>query len=193
MTRARFALAFVALAGLSLGACGDGEPPDPELVDVPGGDGRLKSAPAVRLARRAFDGAPPVIPHAPVGDSCLACHNARGIEIPDLGFAPPMPHAMTSGFSAITRCVQCHVYRATDDVFAESDFVAHRAGGTPPHRAFDGAPPVMPHRVFMRESCLSCHSGPAAREEIRTTHPERSNCVQCHLPAQTEREFARIP
>ena len=30
------------------------------------------------------------------------------------------------------------------------------------------APPPIPHKPFMRENCVACHSGPAAREEIRT-------------------------
>jgi cytochrome c-type protein NapB len=102
-----------------------------------------------------------------------------------------MPHTSTQGFSDISRCVQCHVYRRTDELFIESDFVAYRGEDAPPHRAYAGAPAVMPHRVFMRESCLSCHSGPAAREEIRTSHPERTNCTQCHVPVRSGSAFAR--
>ena len=44
-----------------------------------------------------------------------------------------------------------------------------------------GSPPVMPHPVFMRESCAACHAGPSARAEIRCTHETRTNCRQCHL------------
>jgi cytochrome c-type protein NapB len=181
---------LLALGGLAFVSCDDGEPAGSEFVDVPGVEGRLKSSPAVRLARRAFDGAPPVIPHEPRADSCLSCHDEVGLEVPDLGFAPPMPHALTEGLSSIARCVQCHVYRTTDGEFVASEYVAYRAPDEP-HTAFDGAPAVLPHRVFMREACASCHSGPAAREDIRTDHPERANCTQCHVEVETVAEFTR--
>ena len=28
--------------------------------------------------------------------------------------------------------------------------------------------------------CLARHAGPSARQEIRCTHPDRTNCLQCH-------------
>jgi cytochrome c-type protein NapB len=37
----------------------------------------------------------------------------------------------------------------------------------------------------MRENCAACHSGPGARAEIITTHPERVRCRQCHVPVTT--------
>ena len=40
---------------------------------------------------------------------------------------------------------------------------------------------------------MACHGGPAAVEEIRTTHPERGNCRQCHVPAVTEEEVFTRP
>jgi nitrate reductase cytochrome c-type subunit len=49
-------------------------------------------------------------------------------------------------------------------------------------RLYAHAPPVIPHGVFMREACAACHEGVAARSEIRCTHPERVNCLQCHVP-----------
>ena len=39
------------------------------------------------------------------------------------------------------------------------------------------------------ETCAACHTGEAAREEIRTSHPERVRCRQCHLERVTTREF----
>ncbi len=53
------------------------------------------------------------------------------------------------------------------------------------------APPVIPHQLLMRENCAACHTGPAAREEIRCTHPERVRCAQCHVEATTTVEFVR--
>ncbi len=49
-----------------------------------------------------------------------------------------------------------------------------------------GSPPMIPHQLQMRESCVSCHAGPSAPKEIRVTHPERINCRQCHLPKINE-------
>ena len=48
-------------------------------------------------------------------------------------------------------------------------------------RNYPEQPPVIPHKVFMRENCQACHAGPAARKEIRTEHPERAQCRQCHV------------
>ena len=42
---------------------------------------------------------------------------------------------------------------------------------------------MIPHDLQLRGNCLACHAGPAAVEEIRTAHPERTNCRQCHLTA----------
>jgi hypothetical protein len=41
----------------------------------------------------------------------------------------------------------------------------------------------------MRENCIACHDGPGAREEVRTNHPERWRCRQCHLPVTTRDGF----
>jgi cytochrome c-type protein NapB len=37
----------------------------------------------------------------------------------------------------------------------------------------------MPHPMHMRSECDSCH-GPSGRPGLRTSHPDRQNCVQCH-------------
>jgi nitrate reductase cytochrome c-type subunit len=145
----------------------------------------LKSSGSERAERRAYDGAPPVIPHEELAAECSSCHGERGIGIAGLGFSPPSPHGATAGMTA-ARCRQCHVPRLTERVFVASRF-AGLAPNVGPERApvprqHELAPPVIPHRVFMRESCQACHAGPAAREEIRTTHPERENCQQCHVP-----------
>ncbi len=56
-------------------------------------------------------------------------------------------------------------------------------------RATAGAPPRIPHRMLMRENCVACHDGPGAREEVRTSHPERWRCRQCHVPVAGGTEF----
>jgi len=162
-----------------------------EQVAVPGREGAYKTAAALRAKRRAYDGAPPVIPHENFGMNCLGCHTKDGMSLPEVGFAPPMPHELTKGISAMHNCRQCHVFRQTEETFRESGFEGLRQDLRHGRRLHSLAPPVMPHSVFMRENCTACHSGPAAREEIRCDHVERQRCRQCHVPQTTADEFAR--
>lgn len=175
-------LATVAITSCGI-ACGG------RWVEVPGAEGDLKSAAVVRAERRLYDGAPPVIPHADFGADCSACHDSKGISLAGVGYAPASPHDATSAASSTLRCRQCHVFSTTDDLFVASDFVGLqqdlRVGG----RLNPISPPTIPHRILMRENCVACHSGPAAREEIRTTHPERVRCRQCHVAVTIRSEF----
>ncbi len=143
----------------------------------------------MRAERRAFDGAPPVIPHDNFGMTCTECHNARGMAVPDVGFAPASPHEATAGMSAISRCRQCHVFSETDDLFVANAFVALRQDLRRGRRLNDLSPPVIPHKTFMRDNCAGCHAGTAAREEIRTSHSERIRCRQCHVAESTRSLF----
>ena len=170
---------------LLAGACADST-----MVEVPGQDA-LKGASDVRAERRAYDGAPPVIPHAEFGIECMGCHNEQGVEVPDVGFAPPMPHAMTAGLSAISRCRQCHVFQPGEGVFVASTFAGLRQDLRRGDRLHELAPPTIPHQTFMRENCAACHAGPAAREEVRTSHPERVRCRQCHVSVETVELFSQ--
>lgn len=172
----RSALAAIVLLWLGCGA----EPG----VDVPGREGALKTAARERAERRLYDGAPPVIPHQGFSSPCTSCHNAEGMAVAGMGFSPPSPHEITAGLSATSNCRQCHVERQTAEVFVESGFVGLAQNLRRGRRLSDVAPPVTPHPLFMRENCVACHSGPAAREEIRTPHPERERCVQCHVTQQ---------
>lgn len=133
----------------------------------------------VRATRRAFPGAPPVVPH-PVDQmsvsSCMVCHG-EGLFIGKGVRAPRMSHALFAS------CTQCHVESGSAElpsaVAVENDFQAVEsplAG----RRAWPGAPPVIPHTTWMREKCISCH-GPTGKAAIRTTHPTRANCLQCHV------------
>jgi cytochrome c-type protein NapB len=169
-------------------ASGCAEPARDQVPDQPG---RYKSAASVRADRRAYDGAPPVIPHAPMGASCVQCHNERGLFVEGLGYAPPSPHELTRGMGATARCVQCHVFARTDRLFVATRFDGLDQDMRPGSRLYPGAPPVMPHREFMRENCRACHTGPAAREPIRTSHPERQRCRQCHAAERTRATFQR--
>ena len=138
-----------------------------------------------RAARRAFDGAPPVVPHPIAQDSaaaCLACHGP-GLVIKDK-VASKMSHAI------YTSCTQCHVPAGGPRMLApESDLLTPIAenqftGMTTPskgNRAWPAAPPTVPHPTLMRSDCMSCH-GPQGLFGLRTPHPDRQACVQCHVP-----------
>lgn len=137
---------------------------------------------AVRASRRAFAGAPPVIPHPPLTGTCNSCHTPDGGRVvPSVGIAPANPHTHTPGLSADSRCKQCHVFNQADDVFVETEFVALSASHSIADRAHSSAPPINPHSLFMREDCNACHAGPSARPEIRCRHSERLRCQQCHI------------
>ncbi len=132
-------------------------------------------------SRRAFPGAPPVIPH-PVeefpenmGKYCLQCHGKGGYVAQLSAFAPLTPHA------DLINCLQCHVPVKTSGTFAASTWIRPAAPETG-RQALPGSPPVIPHDLQMRSNCLSCHGGPSAPVEIRVSHPERVNCLQCHVP-----------
>ena len=148
-----------------------------------------KTDASARAERRLFDGAPPVMPHAAQGAVCTACHNEHGIEVPGLGFAPPSPHDPVEASGSTARCAQCHVGRVTEDELVASSFEGLEQDMRQGARLGELSPPVIPHAVLMRENCQACHTGPAAREEIRTSHPERQRCRQCHLERVTSALF----
>ena len=136
-----------------------------------------------RASRRQYDGAPPIAPH-PVDQhspaSCLSCHGTptsiSGAPVPQ------MSHEL------LTNCLQCHVssvgptsmWRGKPTVtLADHNTFAGRGAPEQGTRAYTGAPPTIPHGTVMRESCLSCH-GPGGSSAFRSTHPERTSCLQCH-------------
>ncbi|MEM7352255.1 MAG: hypothetical protein AAF657_15750 [Acidobacteriota bacterium] len=192
--RSRWCFAALALLLLTF-ACSS---PPSGTVAVPGTDDAVKTAATLRAERRAFDGAPPVIPHQNFGIACSECHDREGMEVEGTGFAPPSPHAVprwpafgvtTTGMSAISRCQQCHVFDTSDELFVANTFVGLPQDLRRGERLNPFAPPTLPHKTFMRENCTACHSGPAAREEIRTDHPQRARCRQCHVPVETRSTF----
>ncbi|HSG49595.1 MAG TPA: hypothetical protein VLA43_17370 [Longimicrobiales bacterium] len=134
-----------------------------------------------RRVRRAYEGAPPWIPHpvTPEMDrtqDCAPCHTFGGYNPPIRTYSPRAPHL------EFTNCLQCHVARVEADLYRPTDWE------TPPWPDYGheselvGAPPPIPHTLQLRERCLTCHGGASAAPDIRTTHPERFNCRQCHLP-----------
>lgn len=130
----------------------------------------------LRSRRRAFDGAPPVIPH-PIDQrdpsSCDTCHGS-GLRFSPTIVAPQRSHA------PYRSCTQCHAPMSA--LTHEADpFVSAFLGSEshPGWRAWQGAPPAIPHTTLMRERCGSCH-GVTGLPALRTSHPERAHCRQCH-------------
>jgi cytochrome c-type protein NapB len=95
-----------------------------------------------------------------------------------------MPHGEAAMTGAMSRCRQCHVVASTTSVMVASRFVGLPQGPWRGERGTPGAPPTIPHPLLLRDDCLACHAGPAARAEIRTPHPERERCQQCHVVDQ---------
>lgn len=181
--------AVLLVVAFSVLACGpDGSS---KKIGVPGRGDAQKSTAVVRAERRAYDGAPPVIPHPRQGATCTQCHNETGMAVEGLGFAPPTPHEDTAREAAMSLCTQCHVFKNAETVFDDSTFASMKQDLRKGDRLYQGAPPVIPHQTLLRENCAACHTGPAAREEVRCSHPERARCVQCHVEARSSTVFAR--
>ena len=135
-----------------------------------------------RAATRAFNGAPPVIPHAIEQTSdaaCYACHG-QGLQLGDR-VAQQMSHKF------LANCVQCHAppppspfSREVEEVETQFTGMATPLAGD---RAYPGAPPTIPHSTWMRESCLACHGTRTGWPGMESTHPWRSACLQCHAPS----------
>jgi len=133
--------------------------------------------------RRAYPGAPPKIPHEVQpdmagGNNCLTCHNNGGYVAKFSAYTPLTPHP------GMENCLQCHVPETTSTLFQEIDWKPL----DPPkigRSALGGSPPPIPHSLQLRENCLACHGGAAAVRGIRSSHPERINCRQCHVKIMT--------
>jgi len=49
-------------------------------------------------------------------------------------------------------------------------------------RMYDGAPPQVPHSIVgLQGLCLGCHLE-GAQGATLVPHPDRPNCLQCHVP-----------
>ena len=188
------------------------------VTTIPPAGARERDAHPRSLARfrflRAYPGAPPRIPHGFTADefrtgACNTCHQRGGYSPRFNAYVPLTPHP------EMPACLQCHVGR--DEVtgvslpsldpstvcrqchapgaarWAES-LVDWRPMARPSRTspAEDGGVPAINHDLFFRGNCLACHSGPSAVAEIRTTHPERADCRECHvLPDPGVSEFTR--
>lgn len=128
---------------------------------------------------RAYLGGPPWIPHEVEGNmelggrQCLTCHQEGGWVPKWNAYTPITPHP------ELLNCRQCHNPATGSGGLSANSFSADTPPALKQNPLPDGPPP-MPHSLQLRENCLSCHAGPGAVRELRTTHPERTNCRQCH-------------
>ena len=159
---------------------------DPHTLKIQPNDENKQRSLATRSLRRAFNGAPPVIPHAveQADDAaCYACHG-QGARVGER-VANRMSHGL------LVNCLQCHAAPPPKPFAHLESSVANTFVGLPTpssgDRAFPGAPPAIPHSTWMRKNCLSCHGGIAGWPGLEVTHRWRTNCRQCHgVSAQLE-------
>ena len=164
---------------------------------------------------RAYPGAPPRVPHGLTPNEfrtggCNTCHERGGFSQRFGAYVPVTPHPEMGA------CLQCHVGDALLMAIAlpNTDPSArcgqcHAAGATRwtdsttnwqtmawprlTRATRDAEPPPIPHALQFRGNCLACHSAPSAVEEIRTLHPERANCRQCHVAGDTGADTFQRP
>jgi len=141
-------------------------------------------------SRRAYPGAPPVIPHE-LGDedsyggrTCLQCHANGGFAPNFNAYTPVVPHPEWES------CRQCHVPSESLGRFRGTNWTRPQPPALP-GGALPGGPPAIAHEIGGREDCLSCHAGPAAVPDIRVQHPERINCRQCHVASNATTTWTR--
>ena len=152
---------------------------------------------------RAYPGAPPRVPHGITAaegrtSRCNTCHQRGGFAQRFEAYAPLTPHP------ELANCLQCHLAddalvgvalpgREPEALCRQCHVAPSRRASLPPNTWQPGAwpavggargtgsPPPIPHELTTRGNCLACHMGPAAVAEVRTPHPERANCRQCHV------------
>jgi cytochrome c-type protein NapB len=174
------------------------------LLSVGAADRRRPDAHPRTLATyhllRSFPGAPPRVPHGLTAtefrtNRCNTCHERGGYSQRFGAYAPVNPHPEW------TSCLQCHATNASlvgvPFPRASGEEACRQCHTGTPSR-FDEAGldwraaafpvvgqsamvPAIPHDLQTRGTCLTCHFGPGAVAEIRISHPERTNCRQCHL------------
>jgi cytochrome c-type protein NapB len=188
------------------------------VTAIPPAGERKRDAHPRTLARfrflRAYPGAPPRIPHGFTADefrtgACNTCHQRGGYSPRFDAYVPLTPHpempaclqchvgrdevtgVSLPSLDPSTVCRQCHVPGAARWQEALVDW-RPMAWPSRVQPAEKGVVPSITHDLFFRGNCLACHSGPSSVAEIRTTHPERANCRQCHvLPDPAVDEFTR--
>jgi len=177
----RSAMLFLAL--IVIACAGESPPPggfiNPRIAPLTG----AAPSPALHV-----DGPPPVIAHEDYGAACVKCHTLEGRTVPGMGAISPLPH---TDARTLDRCVMCHVYAVVEGTFRESAFVRPDFAPLTGTAGELDPPPTIPHRLVLRANCTACHAGEGADEAIRTDHPERERCTQCHVPVRSTGEFGR--
>jgi cytochrome c-type protein NapB len=190
----------------------------PGMEAVPPESRRRPNANPRTLARyralRSYPGAPPRVPHGLTREEfrtnrCTTCHERGGFSQRFGAYAPVTPHpefaaclqchATTNAMAGIPlpqsgpndACRQCH--GRVPARFQETGLDWRTAPWPTLANRAAGAVPPMPHDLQLRGNCLACHMGPGAVAEIRTTHPERADCRQCHVAGEDDARFARPP
>lgn len=180
------------------------------ILSVSSGDQRRPDAHPRTLATyhllRSYPGAPPRVPHGLTAtefrtNRCNTCHERGGYSQRFGAYAPINPHPEW------TSCLQCHATNSilvgvpfpqasgndacrqchfgTPAKFEETGLTWRAAAFPAVSRDHSGAIPAIPHDLQLRGNCLTCHFGPGAVAEIRISHPERTNCRQCHVVIDT--------
>ena len=160
---------------------------------------------ATYRALRIYPGAPPRVPHGLTAEEfratqCRTCHERGGFAMRFQAYAPVTPHphlvdclqchlvndaligAQLLSTNPDGLCRQCHTPSAQDQERvplrwrgADWPVLARRSDAAPP--------PPIPHDLWMRNDCRTCHVGPGAVAELRITHADWINCRQCHVMA----------
>lgn len=133
--------------------------------------------------RRPFYTAPPVVPHEITSRGsreCLTCHS----QVREIGgeITIKTPHVQ------FTNCLQCHVQGKQEDLPVLKTLWTGLKEPKNSSKLHEFVPMTIPHRIFLRENCLSCHGPKNKNKKMRASHPERTNCMQCHVP-NADNEF----
>lgn len=159
---------FLGVALMGVAACSSSMSDDPTREQLL----------ANRAVGRAYDGAPPVIPHQVVvlgRTNCDGCH-VPGDTSNASRIAPPRSHQDWG------ECRQCHVEQLVSESFVASHLEPFRNAPEGTQQTAI-APPMIPHSTQGREQCAICHMGEQAPAALRAPHEMRPNCQQCHLAA----------
>jgi len=139
-----------------------------------------------RESLRAYEGAPPVIPHSinrTTSDYCLVCHEKGVIfEAEAVVMNQKNAQAKITPHPQWVNCIQCHGLRIDDSKFRKNKFMPYRITSTPFTKTKDneGTPPAMPHMLQNHDNCIVCHLSKTAYATIIPEHGETEGCPLCH-------------
>lgn len=144
-----------------------------------------------RKVLRAYEGAPPAIPH-PVLKSgahyCLNCHSKGTVFEKDaeiLGTKNAV--AKISPHPTWVNCLQCHVPQNDVALFHKNKFKTFRLAHVKKETIAgeEPVPPQMPHHMQNRENCVVCHLSKTADPSIIPKHGMRESCEACHMTPES--------